>query len=112
MGHVDDVRIMEISLVEGDLTDLIDCIVDYAGSGALERSKNQSGIVTRARHKQSLIDAQSALNQALRTLTMGYPLDLISVDLQGALEHLGEITGETVRENVIDRIFSQFCIGK
>ena len=43
---------------------------------------------------------------------MGLPLDLISVGLQGALEHLGEITGETVRENIIDRIFAQFCIGK
>ncbi|NLJ74114.1 MAG: tRNA uridine-5-carboxymethylaminomethyl(34) synthesis GTPase MnmE [Firmicutes bacterium] len=112
LGNLDDVQVLEISLVEGDLTTLIDCIVEYAGSGALERSKSQSGIVTRARHKQSLIEAHSALNQALTTLQMGYPLDLISIDLQNALEHLGEITGETVRENVIDRIFSQFCIGK
>jgi tRNA modification GTPase len=45
-------------------------------------------------------------------LQQGLPLDLIAVDLYAALEFLGEITGETVRENVLDRIFAQFCIGK
>lgn len=50
--------------------------------------------------------------QALVTLRRGLPLDLIAVDLYGALEYLGEITGETVRENVLERIFAEFCIGK
>ena len=40
------------------------------------------------------------------------PLDCLGVDLQGALEALGEVTGENLKEEVIDRIFHEFCIGK
>ena len=62
--------------------------------------------------KHALIEARTDLEQAMETLDQGLPLDLISIGLNGALEHLGEITGETVRENIIERIFAQFCIGK
>ena len=80
--------------------------------GVVREGTSSQAIITRARHKAALEQAKGDLEQALETLTSGLPLDLISVGLQGALEHLGEITGETVRENVIDRIFAQFCIGK
>ncbi len=74
--------------------------------------RQESAVITRARHKQALVEAQHDLNQAIDTLDQGLPVDLISIGLCGALEHLGEITGETVRDNIIEQIFAQFCIGK
>jgi len=104
--------VVEISLLEGELTPLVDAVVGLVSKGGIRESTASQAIVTRARHKTALEEAKADLENALETLSMGLPLDLISVGLQGALEHLGEITGETVRENIIDRIFAQFCIGK
>jgi tRNA modification GTPase len=42
----------------------------------------------------------------------GVPADMLSIDLRRAIDALGEITGETAREDIVDRIFEQFCIGK
>ena len=78
----------------------------------LVQIERENAIITRSRHKQALVEARADLEQALETFNQGLPLDLISIGLFGALEHLGEITGETVRDNIIDRIFAQFCIGK
>jgi tRNA modification GTPase len=105
-------KVVEISLLEGELDPLVDGIVELVTHGLIREGTSSHAIVTRARHKAALEHAKADLEQALATLEQGLPLDLISVGLQGALEHLGEITGETVRENVIERIFAQFCIGK
>jgi len=107
----DDSPVVEISLTQDSLDPLLETIVGLIMSGLVSVNQ-ESAIVTRARHKQALIEACNDLQQALTTLQQGLPLDLISIGLFGALEHLGEITGETVRENIIDRIFAQFCIGK
>ncbi len=105
-------KIVEISLLEGELDPVVDAIVELVMQGVVREGTSSQGVITRARHKAALEQAKADLEHALQTLKSGLPLDLISVGLQGALEHLGEITGETVRENVIDRIFAQFCIGK
>ena len=111
LGVLEGTPVLETSFLQGDLNQLKKLILDYAGPG-FQHSSSSAPVITRARHKQSLILAQKALQEGLRTLEGGLPLDLIAVDLFNALEHLGEITGETVRENVIDRIFAQFCLGK
>lgn len=111
-GYADRaVPAVEISLLNDSLDPLLDCIVGLVMEG-LVQIERENAIVTRSRHKQALTEAREDLQQALETFNQGLPLDLISVGLFGALEHLGEITGETVRENIIDRIFAQFCIGK
>ena len=69
-------------------------------------------IAINARHEPLLREARSALTQALDTLTHGGPDDLITVGLSAAIRPLGEITGETASEDMIDRIFHDFCIGK
>lgn len=109
-----DCPILEISLLQGrDLVvaSLADAIFQLLGT-QVTSSAGSRALLTRTRHKQALSEARKALHEALNTLQGGLPLDLIAVDLYNALEHFGEITGETVRENVIDRIFAQFCIGK
>lgn len=111
-ADLEGAKIVEISLLEGELEPLIDAVLDLIMQGSIREGTSSQAIITRARHKAALEAAKADLEQALATLEQGLPLDLISVGLQGALEHLGEITGETVRENIIDRIFAQFCIGK
>jgi len=64
------------------------------------------------RQAAALITAKSDLEQLQFTITEQLPLDFWTIDLRGAIQALGEITGEEVTESVLDRIFSRFCIGK
>jgi tRNA modification GTPase len=110
LSDIGETRIVETSLLSGDIDPLIEAMISFVSSGIM-RSR-ESGIVTRTRHKHALEQALQDLKQALNTVNEGYPVDLVSIGLYGALESLGEITGETVRDNIIEQIFSQFCIGK
>jgi len=69
-------------------------------------------LVTSARHEAALRAALTALDAARNTLAQCLPAELIAVDAHGALRALGEITGETAREDIIAAIFSRFCLGK
>lgn len=69
-------------------------------------------LITNTRHKVALQNALKSLNDALTTLTETEQLELVSIDLYNAFTYLGEITGETNKENIIDTIFSKFCLGK
>ena len=77
-----------------------------------EASGIESALVTHARHKQALQSASSQIMDAAASLNSGLPADFASIDLRGALNALGTITGETAAEDVIAEIFSRFCIGK
>ncbi|MEH1866487.1 MAG: tRNA uridine-5-carboxymethylaminomethyl(34) synthesis GTPase MnmE [Nostoc sp.] len=64
------------------------------------------------RQAAALTQAQISLEQVQTTIVQQLPLDFWTIDLRGAIQALGEITGEEVTESVLDRIFSKFCIGK
>jgi tRNA modification GTPase len=64
------------------------------------------------RQAAALTKAKGDLSQVQLTITDQLPLDFWTIDLRGAIQALGEITGEEVTESVLDRIFSKFCIGK
>ena len=64
------------------------------------------------RQAAALTKAKISLEQVQATITQQLPLDFWTIDLRGAIQALGEITGEEVTESVLDRIFSKFCIGK
>ena len=68
--------------------------------------------VTNARHVQALRAASEALDHARRTAADDMPPELVAVDLRGALHAVGLILGESATDDILDRIFSQFCIGK
>ncbi|MGI6030009.1 MAG: tRNA uridine-5-carboxymethylaminomethyl(34) synthesis GTPase MnmE [Eubacteriales bacterium] len=72
----------------------------------------QGEIVTNARQRECLLRAHESVQQALTSLGAGMPFDLITIDLQDAIDALGEITGETASEAIIGDIFSRFCLGK
>lgn len=69
-------------------------------------------VVTNARHYQALCRADEALAAVAEGLTQGIPADLVALDLRQAITHLGEITGEVSVDDLLDNIFSNFCIGK
>lgn len=69
-------------------------------------------VVSSARHQDALRRAGEHLRAAQQTICDKLPLDFVSIDLRGALAALGEITGETATDDLLDRIFAEFCIGK
>jgi tRNA modification GTPase len=69
-------------------------------------------ILSNLRHKLAVEEAREALSQALRGLGNNLSWEFITLDLRQAVEALGTILGETAPEDVLDRIFEQFCIGK
>ena len=70
------------------------------------------GVAPSLRHKEALDRASGQFERSVSNLREGLPFEIIAADLQEGLEALGEIVGETTNEEVLDRIFSQFCIGK
>ncbi|MBI3303857.1 MAG: tRNA uridine-5-carboxymethylaminomethyl(34) synthesis GTPase MnmE [Deltaproteobacteria bacterium] len=69
-------------------------------------------IVSRARHRDALAKAEQSLRQVSAGLQAGLPLDLVVIDLRAALDHIGEIAGHVSTEDILDRVFREFCIGK
>ena len=98
------------------------CSLSSEGIAALEDAitrkalggETQAGevLVSSARHQDALRRAGAQLAAAEETLDGGLALDFVSIDLRTALETLGEVTGETADTDLLDRIFSEFCIGK
>lgn len=69
-------------------------------------------IVTNVRHYESLQKTKESLNAVLDAIDQGHPGDLLAEDIRQALFYLGEITGEITTDDLLDNIFSKFCIGK
>jgi len=74
--------------------------------------QSESALITSARHQESLRRASEHIRASLLPLREGLPLDFVSIDLRAAYDALGEVTGETASEDLLERIFSEFCIGK
>jgi tRNA modification GTPase len=69
-------------------------------------------LVSNPRHKEALERAERHVAQAQTSLEARMPEDFVTIDLTAALSALSEITGETVQDELLETIFSQFCIGK
>lgn len=69
-------------------------------------------IIINMRHKEKLMKAAKHLNEVLISQNLGMSIDFYSIDLKASWEALGEIIGENTGEDLLDRIFSDFCIGK
>lgn len=75
-------------------------------------SFNDEVYITNIRHKTALQDAAESLEKVLISIENGMPEDFYSIDLLDAYESLGSITGETIGEDLVNEIFSKFCMGK
>lgn len=102
--------VIKTSLKTGEGIDKIkNCIKELFFAGELKPNKF---VITNSRHKEALIRTRENCIEALDTLKNTQAIDLVSIDIRNAWMSLGEITGDTLEENIIDKIFSKFCLGK
>ena len=103
--------VVETSLLKKvGIEEIEQVILDMVYSG--EVKQNESLMVTNVRHKELLEKAKDALADARHMTLEREALDFIEVDLKNAYEWLGEIIGETVSDDIINEVFSRFCLGK
>ncbi len=74
--------------------------------------QEESAVVTNVRQKELLLQAVDSVHDAIEMLRRGEALDFVEMDLRRCWELLGEITGESVTDEIIDEVFSRFCLGK
>ena len=79
---------------------------------AVGAEEGQQAVLTNARHAEALTRAKRLLSSALEARQAGMPADIAAMDAREALQALGEITGQTLNEEVVHTIFSTFCVGK
>ncbi len=104
-------RAARISATKGKgLEDLEQAMLNLVLSG--EVIPDREAIVANVRHKKALEKAKCDLLEASSSLRGETPEEFVAAVLKDVLDSLGEVTGETVQENLLDKIFSQFCIGK
>lgn len=116
------VRYMITSVNDGKSVDEIEnAIFEKAGGNLLLGKESEtdklagsqkSNIVTNARHKNMLERATTSLGEAINAASGGIPLEFLEIDIRNAYEELGFITGDSVQDDVIDEVFSRFCLGK
>ena len=73
---------------------------------------NDTNLISNARHIDSLKKAISSIDDALNSAMHGQAFEFVEIDVSAAYENLGFITGDSVREDIIDEVFSRFCLGK
>jgi tRNA modification GTPase len=102
------VAVVESSALEPGGIDALRAALETAALGG----PRQEWIAGNVRHQDALRRAADALQAALQGLDNGTPLDLVSFDIRAAAAALGEITGARIDDELLDRIFREFCIGK
>lgn len=93
------------------IVDMEDEIYSSVIKGEVEDT-SQKLVITNVRHKSALEKTKDAIKNIFETIDMGMPMDLIAVDLKEALDSLSEVTGEISTEDLLDHVFSNFCVGK
>lgn len=101
-------RVCEVSARDMSGVDRLRQLMSARAAGCA----NPEALFLRERHIACAQQAAKLLKMAAETLAKGAPIELAALDLRGAREALGEITGQTADADVIDRIFSDFCVGK
>ncbi len=104
-------KVLYISAAQGTgLEELEQFIVDLVYSGQVQQG--EGAWVNNVRQARLLEQAKCHLEEVLAATGSGMPPDCLVIDLRGAWDKLGEITGDTVGEDIINEIFTRFCIGK
>ncbi|MFA6697173.1 MAG: tRNA uridine-5-carboxymethylaminomethyl(34) synthesis GTPase MnmE [Eubacteriales bacterium] len=103
--------IIKTSMIDGSgIDELKDYLYNMVYSGQLRPTSQV--FITNTRHKEALLRADRYLNEALEAISAFMPLDMVTIDIREVLAALGEITGDSLTEDLIDKIFADFCLGK
>jgi tRNA modification GTPase len=106
-----EIPVIRTSLIQEEgIQELEDEIAKMVYGGQI--SLAERSVVTNLRHQDALRRAAKSLGDALGSCKEGMPYDFLQVDVRNAYDALGEITGETIENDLITKIFSQFCLGK
>lgn len=109
--NLEGIEVIHTSIKNNEgIEDLENKIIEMFNDGYIEA--NNDNIITNIRHRDIVNKAIKSLESSLHDMEAGVPIDCFEVDLRNAWEILGEITGETVDDDVLNKIFSDFCIGK
>ena len=95
---------------DSGIEELIHLIKDMFFHGKI--SYNDEVYITNMRHKEAIQDAKDSILQVRKSLDMDMPEDFYSIDLMSAYASLGKIIGEEVGDDLVNEIFSNFCMGK
>ena len=110
-SQLKDTKIISTAITEGNGIDILeDTLHDMFMSSEVKISDNT--IVNNTRHRDQLIKSKKNMTEAIESIKINLPIDCIEVDIKNAIENLGEITGDSVGEDIINTIFKNFCIGK
>jgi tRNA modification GTPase len=103
---------IKVSLLKDEtIEDLKNAMAEKVKSAEV-KSGSEKIILTNLRHKICLENVVSSLKNAVKTIDEKMSGEYISIDLRNALKYLGEITGEVTNDEILNNIFSKFCIGK
>ncbi len=106
-------NVLQVSALQHQgLDPFLNWIHDFAKTRLNLSHCSEAPTLTSERQSQALTQVQSNLRTFIQSLNQGIPMDIALVDLYEALDHLGSITGKIVTEDIVDRIFEKFCIGK
>lgn len=109
---VGDSALIETSIVKHEGMDQLGKQISHMFfDQGIENSQNNV-MVTNARHIGLLHQANDALNDVLKGIADGMPVDLVQIDMTRCWDLLGEITGDSYQDELLDQLFSQFCLGK
>lgn len=109
--NLEGIEVIHTSIKNNEgIEELENKIIEMFNDGYIEA--NNDNIITNIRHRDIINKAIKSLESSLHDMEAGVPIDCFEVDLRNAWEILGEITGETVDDDVLNKIFSDFCIGK
>ncbi len=104
-------KVIEMSLTKNTgLDELESSIAAMVFSGNLKQA--DSLMITNVRHRDLLIKASAEIDEAIQTAEAGEALDFVHVNINQAFEYLGEITGQTVTDDIMEKVFGEFCVGK
>ncbi len=103
-------HVVKISAKNQDIEELYNIINDIFFKGEL--NSDNDVYINNSRHKSCLTECKSSLEAVQDGLNLDLPEDLLVIDLNNAYTSLSEILGETYDEDIIDKIFSEFCLGK
>ncbi len=108
---IDGLPVTRISALTGEgIEGLCGIVMEMAMKGEVDSPS--LALAPNMRHKQALTEASFNFKNAVINIKKGYPREIIAVDLKCGIDALAEITGQTADEELYDRIFSEFCLGK